>query len=100
VVYVVGTRSGPLPVDPEELATVRRIADLAAVAEPWPFLAEGQPVTLEHGPLRGITGVLVSIKTGWKVVVSVTLLQRSVAVEVDRAWVRPEGTGRRLAAAC
>jgi hypothetical protein len=42
---------------------------------------------IEYGPLRGLTGVVIHIKSEIKLVLSVTLLQRSVAVEVDRAWL-------------
>ena len=89
VAYIVGTRNGPTSVDPYELAVVRKIAQSSAMSEPWPFLAAGQPITLEYGPLRGISGKLISVNADWKVVVSITLLQRSVAVIVDRSWVRP-----------
>ena len=94
VVYIVGTRSGPTPVDPDELAAVRQVAESSRMAEPWPFLAAGKLVTLEYGPLRGVTGRLISAGSGLKVVVSISLLQRSVAVEVDRSWVSPVNEGR------
>ena len=89
VAYIVGTSAGPLPVDPHELAAIRKVAASGATAEPWPFLKAGQLVTLENGPLRGVPGRLISVNANWKVVVSITLLQRSVAVEVERSWVRP-----------
>ena len=89
VTYIVGTSAGPLPVDPDELAALRRIAESSALAEPWPFLSAGQVVKLASGPLRGLCGRLVSTSRDTKVVVSVTLLQRSVAVEVERSWIRP-----------
>src|SRR5207237_10411693 len=88
VAYIVGTRSSPLPVDPDELAAIRRIAESSSAVEPWPFLAVGQTVMLEDGPLRGLRGKLISVSDQLKVIVSVSLLQRSIAVEVDRRWVR------------
>jgi transcription antitermination factor NusG len=88
VAYVIGTRSGPAPVDIEELEAIRRIADSSSAAEPWPYVAVGQTVMLEDGPLRGLRGKLVSVSSHLKVIVSITLLQRSVSVEVDRRWVR------------
>ena len=99
VAYIVGTRTGPLPVDPNELADVRKIAATSTGPEPWPFIAAGQMVAVEKGPLRGLHGRLISVNTDWKVVVSISLLQRSVAVEVDRSCVRPAAgweTGRAL----
>jgi hypothetical protein len=40
-------------------------------------------VCIVRGPLRGLEGILVRHKDAWRVVVSVHLLQRSVAAEVD-----------------
>lgn len=74
----------PAPVSDEEIAAMRQAAGSGLPVEPWPFLRAGQPVRIERGPLSGLRGVLVRAKDNWRVVVSVELLQRSVAVEVDR----------------
>ena len=63
---------------------------------PWPFLAAGQSVVIERGPLRGVEGVLQEVKKGFRLVVSVNLLQRSVCAEVDRNWIRPVGAAPRV----
>jgi transcription antitermination factor NusG len=57
--------------------------------EPWPFVREGQPVTIAYGPLAGVDGLVLKIKKQYRLVVSITLLQRSISVEIDRDWVRP-----------
>lgn len=57
--------------------------------EPWPFLKAGQRVLIQRGPLCGLEGILVRSKDYWRVVVSVELLQRSVAVEIDRHVIAP-----------
>jgi hypothetical protein len=41
--------------------------------------------------MTGLEGILVRVKESFRLVVSVTLLQRSVAVEIDRDWIRPLG---------
>jgi len=89
VAYIVGTSAGPARVDPDELDAVRRIAESSVLAELYPYLAEGSIVSLDDGPLRGLRGRLVSTDRDLRVVVSITLLQRSVSVVVDRRWVRP-----------
>lgn len=61
---------------------------------PYPYLKEGDFVYIHRGPLQGLEGILVQIKNLWRVVVSVTLLQRSVAVEVDRETVSPSSRSR------
>src|SRR5260370_40055615 len=49
----------------------------------------GHVARIADGPLRGLTGIVIKIKSGMKLGLSVRLLQRSVAVEVDRRWVSP-----------
>jgi transcription antitermination factor NusG len=71
-----------------EIAAIRRIVESEIPGKPWPFLKVGQNVAIAHGPLAGLEGLLVEFKGGFRVVVSITLLQRSVAAEVDGAWVR------------
>lgn len=56
---------------------------------PFPFLKVGEAVRLEEGPLRNVEGVITDIEGARHLIVSVTLLQRSVAVRVEREWVRP-----------
>jgi len=81
----------PTPIPETEIAALQEMVGSGLPLEPWPFLRVGQRVRLERGPLRGLEGILVEEKRGWRVVVSVNLLQRSVAAEVDRMWVRPLG---------
>jgi hypothetical protein len=55
-------------------------------------LKVGEKVRIESGPLRGLAGVLVELKGNRRLILSVSLLQRSVAVEMDAAFVRSEVT--------
>jgi transcription antitermination factor NusG len=80
----------PIPVDDEEIGSVRTLVASGAAAQPWPFAGIGEKVRIESGPLRGVVGVLKQFKRNNKLVVSITLLQRSVAVEIDSALVTPE----------
>jgi transcription antitermination factor NusG len=91
VVHIVGVGKTPAPIDNDELAAVRRILDSRLLAEPWPFVNVGERVLVAHGSLNGLEGIIVSLKKNCRLVVSVTLLQRSVAVEIDRSWIRPFG---------
>lgn len=86
---IVGFGGRPLPVPEQEIAAVRAIVDSGLPAGPWPFLQAGQRVRITHGPLAELEGILVVIKKQHRLVVSVDMLQRSVAVEVDSAWVEP-----------
>jgi len=89
VIRIVGAANVPLPIEDEEIAALKQIVASNLSAEPWPFLHVGQPVTITAGPLSGLSGVLVRVASRDRLVVSVSLLQRSVAVAIDEAWVAP-----------
>ena len=84
VLSIVGFGSSPAPVPDEEIAAVRTAIASGKKIEPWPYLRAGERVEVTHGPLKSLKGVLVQSKNDWRVVVSVDLLMRSLAVEVDR----------------
>ncbi len=89
VIRVVGFGKNPVPVDDQEIAGIQTIVSSGLARQPWPFLQCGQKVRVECGPLHGLDGILVSTKGHHRLVLSVTILQRSVSVEVDDSWVRP-----------
>lgn len=93
--FIVGVGKTPVPVDEAEVWAVRAIVDSGLGAVPWPFLETGQRVRIEDGPLFGLEGILLDIRKQHRLVVSVTLLRRSVAVEIERGWIRPLGPVRR-----
>ena len=89
VISIISSAQGPIAVDDREIAFVRSLILSGIVVGPWPFLREGQFVAVERGPLTGVEGIIVSVKNQFRLVVSVSLLQRSISVEVDRDWVKP-----------
>jgi transcription antitermination factor NusG len=89
VVHVVPPNQAPVAVDEEELNSVRIAVDSGLPLGPYPFLQVGQQVVITRGSMTGLEGILVQVKRTFRLVVSVTLLQRSVAVEIDRDWIRP-----------
>ena len=94
VVSIVGTSAGPVAIDEREIDSVRAMVSSGLIVGPWPFLREGEFVAVESGPLQGVEGVITSVKDQYRLVVSISLLQRSIAVEIDRAWVRPVSSHR------
>ena len=88
---VLGERWDRLAVIPDqEMDAVERLAAAREPVLPYPYLREGQRVRLTTGPLAGVEGFLVEAKAHRGVlVVSVNLLQRSVAVAVDATGVTP-----------
>lgn len=89
VISIIGVGKLPHPVDDDEMNALQIVAGSGLLLEPWPFLREGQRIRIQDGPLRNVEGVLSEIGDRGKLVISVTLLQRSVAVTLDRSWVRP-----------
>ena len=87
VASIVGFANGPAPIEDAEIQAVHAILDSGRATEPWPFLSEGQRVRVTYGSLKELEGILVKKKSDWRLVVSVSMLQRSVSVEIDRAWV-------------
>jgi transcription antitermination factor NusG len=87
VVRIVGNHAGPLSVPDHEVDTLKRIVETRLVAEPWPFLQVGQRVRVDVGPLRGTEGIVLATRTHRRLIVSIELLQRSVAVQIESSWV-------------
>lgn len=87
VIQIVGVGKTPIPVEEEEIEAIQCVQKSGLSAMPWPYMQIGNVARILEGPLRGLTGIIVKIKSGTKLVLSVSLLQRSVAVEVERNWV-------------
>lgn len=66
-----------------EIEAIRRVIETSAHAEPHPFLKCGDRVRVISGPLTGVEGILVRKRDLFRLVLSVDLLHRSIAIEVD-----------------
>jgi transcription antitermination factor NusG len=102
VIQVVGYSRQPIPVEQSEIEALQALVASGLPSQPWEYLEVGERVRIEAGPLQGRTGVLVEFKGTKRLILSVTLLQRSVAVEIDAALVKGESrpaekSGTRLA---
>ena len=89
VIDLVRRGAEPAPIEDHEIDAIRRVVNSELKAEPYPTLACGQRVMVSGGPLDGVTGVLVQMRTSYRLVISVELLQRSVQVEIERERVLP-----------
>ena len=89
VISVVGRGRVPYPVNDGEVAAIQTIVASGFQAEPWPYLEVGQKIRIEGDSLNGLEGILIQFKGNNRIVVSVSLLRRSVALEIDRDCVRP-----------
>ena len=102
--HVVGLGKTPHPVDDAEIAALQTICKAGMEALPCPYLTAGAKVTILEGPLKGLEGIMLETARGGgggaaatRLVVSVTLLQRSISVEVDREWISPLKTYKEFA---
>lgn len=94
VMAVVGRGRVPVPVDEDEIAAIQTVVSSGFRAEPWPYLELGQKIRIQSDALMGLEGILINFKGNHRIVVSVSLLRRSVALEIDRSCVGPVGADR------
>jgi transcription antitermination factor NusG len=89
VVRFVSFNGHPAPLPDSEIEVLVNGLAKGIRAEPHPYLKVGHRVLVKYGPLAGTQGILVRRKDKFRVVLSIDLIMRSVAVEVDEADVEP-----------
>jgi transcription elongation factor/antiterminator RfaH len=87
VLQIVGYGRTAASVSDEEIQALQLAVASEMPKQPWPYLEVGQRVRVNYGTLSGLEGILVNVKGNHRVVLSVTLLQRSVAMEVETSWL-------------
>jgi transcription antitermination factor NusG len=87
VLQILGNGRVAIPVSDDEINALRLAVSSGMAKQPWPYLEVGQRVRVNYGTLSGLEGILVNVKGNHRVVLSVTLLQRSVAMEVETSWL-------------
>ncbi len=85
VVRLVGFNGRPAALPDKEIEALQACAAAQINTEPHAYLTAGRRVRIKRGPLAELEGVLVRRKNGLRVVVSLDLIARSAAVEVDTA---------------
>ena len=94
VMQIVGVNRVPVAVDESEINAIQTLVATGLPNQPWPFLQVGERVRIESGSLCGIEGILMDFKGSHRLVLSITLLQRSVSVEIDCAFVAATSLSR------
>jgi transcription antitermination factor NusG len=102
---LVSTGDQPAAIPTAEIEAIRRVVESGAQVEPHPFLKCGDRVRVSCGPLTGIQGILVRKKNLYRLVLSVQMLGKSAAVEIDAFLVERlnpiplgyDGSGREAA---
>ena len=89
VVQFVSFHGKPAPLPDAEIDALRDRLIRNVHAEPHPYLKIGKRVRVHSGPVAGLEGILVRRKDKFRVVVSIHMIQRSIAVEVDESEIEP-----------
>src|SRR3984957_16378736 len=89
VVDFVRSRSGPLPIPDREIEDVRAVLAHGVGCSPCPFLKAGDRVRVVRGALAGIEGTLIRSGSQSKLVISIEMIQRSIAASVAQSDVEP-----------
>jgi transcription antitermination factor NusG len=91
VARIVGFGGMPAALEDSEIGSIQQMVLSKLPLAPWPYLKAGDRVRVEHGPMRGQEGTLVRTKDSLHLVINIDVLQRSVAVQVDREAIVPIG---------
>ena len=83
VYWIVSLGRAPAAIPDQEIEAIRQLIESGSNLEPLTYVTVGQRVRIENGPLRGTEGIVIQLKTGRRITVSVSLLQRSVAAELS-----------------
>lgn len=90
VLQIIGSGRHPEPVLENEISAIRRAVEANCQLRECDFFAKGQRATVVGGALAGVEGTVVTLKQKSRLVLSISLLQRSVALEIDESFVGVE----------
>jgi transcription antitermination factor NusG len=89
VVQLVCFQGKPAAIAPAEIEALRRGTTGSVVVQPHPYLKEGRKVRIVSGPMTGTEGIFLRRKHQTRLVISISLIQRSVSMEIGEADVEP-----------
>src|SRR6266702_3964885 len=89
VISIVSVARKPVPVDDVEIFSLQSAIIAQLPLERCGFVETGQRVRIIHGALSGIEGIVLEVRNSLRLVLSITLLQRSVQLEIDASWIAP-----------
>ncbi|MBN8730148.1 MAG: NusG-like protein [Acidobacteria bacterium] len=87
VFSIVSTGKAPAPLEEREVLAIQNVIEHGLRASPIAYLEAGDRVRMVGGPLLGVEGLYQGQNEKHRLIISVTLLQRSIVVEVDPKWV-------------
>ena len=90
VTQILGIGNTPIPLSENEIVSLQTAIKSDLPLQPFPFLQVGQRVRIEDGALAGVVGIVIRCKQSLRLVLSITLLQRSVLLEIDQHQISVE----------
>lgn len=100
VTQILGIGGKSIPLSEDEIASLQTAVQAQLPLQPFPFLQVGQRVRIGKGVLAGVEGIVISSKQCLRLVLSITLLQRSVLLEIDRDQISAEDVLERVISRC
>ena len=85
VISIVSNGHAPARIADAEIDALQRTLASGLPTQSWPYVAQGQRMIINSGPLRGIEGVVEDVSSQKWLILSVHLLCRSVAVKINRS---------------
>ena len=89
LLHIVGNGKQPLPIPEDEVDSLRIAINANLSVRKTPYVSTGEDVLVTCGPLAGARGIVCSAEDGQRLVVSISILQRSVSVELRTSWIQP-----------
>ena len=94
---IVNAGTAPAAISDHEIDGIQRMVDSTLLVEPHPFLNEGDLVRVKAGPLAGLEGIVLRKKDGLRLILSITMLGRSAAAEIDACMIERLSPARPVA---
>lgn len=89
IVRFVGFGNDPVPLDDTEINSIRTLYQSGVRAQPWQFISYGARVRIVNGALKGVEGIFVQTKGAMRVILNISLLYRSLMIEIEGADIEP-----------
>jgi transcription antitermination factor NusG len=83
VTNFVGVRNIGVAIPDYEIEAVQAVIEGGSTFEPHPYLKVGQRVCIRGGCLDGVSGVLMAVNGDHSLIISVSLIQRSIAMRIE-----------------
>lgn len=96
VLHIVSFGRGPAEILPNQIDGLRKLVASGVPPIQCPYYHEGSRVRVVGGPMQGVEGIVLRHHQSTRLVISVDILMRSVAVEIDPKFVRAIGGGGQM----